>query len=358
MLRRTFAFLCLASLGFLCDRALQAAVFPEREPELKGRVGENLVMAAASPDGTLVAGLQASAPEQWTVTVWETAAGRQRFSGSIPHPPGTTNPLAWSPDGQVLAVGSAGEVNLFEAASGRRHTLSAEWLAREVRFSQDWLLARCDNALFVWNWKTRKLVKRIGQDHLLAAAIDANSGALAAASFQDSVRVYSLPQGKLVQTLPAGPATVGLEFAEKGERLAVAFRFRNDRDRDLAMYYEWRVGRQLARMPEADIVGFSVSSDGSRVLTRNPLGGHLWDPSQRDFLFEFSLPSLQTDSLSPDGKWVASLPSDSGEVVVWPSHGRDQPKPLKHDRPPQRFGFFANGLLQVVDGACSVWKIE
>lgn len=358
MLRRTFAFLCLASLGALCDRALQSSLFNQREPELLGRVGDSLVVASTSPDGRLVAGLRTVGPEQWTVTVWETTSGRQILTGPIAHPPGTANPLGWSPDGQVLAVGSAGEVNLFELANGRRQTLAAEWLVRDLRFSQEWLLARCDNALYVWNWKTRRLIKRLGQDHLLSAALDQKTGVVAAASFQDSIRVYSLPQGKLVQSLPAGPATVNLEFTEQGERLAAAFRFRNDRSRDLAVYYEWRVGRQLARMPEPDLVGFSVSSDGHRLLTRNPEGGHIWDPAQREPIFQFALPSLHTDSLSPDGKWVASLPSETGQVVVWPSHGRQQPRPLKQQDRPYRFQFFANGLLQVVDGACSVWKVD
>lgn len=358
MLRRTFAFLCLASLGALCDRALRATLFPQSDPLLVGRVGEKLVVAATSPDGKRVAGLRNIGPEQWTITVWETAGGRQILSGSVPHPPSTTNPLAWSPDSTVLAVGGSGEVNLWQVANGRRQTLAAEWLVRDVRFSQDWLLARSDNALFVWNWKTSKLVKRIAQDHLLAAAIDQTAGVVAAASFQDSLRIYSLPQGKLVQTLPAGPATVGLEFAEKGERLATAFRFGRDRSRDVGAYFDWRVGRQIHRMSEPDLVGFSVSADGSRFLTRNPQGGHIWNPVRRELVHEFAIPSLLTDSLSADGKWVASLPSDGADLVVWSSDGQGQTHRLKHPNRPFRFQFFAPGMLQVVDGACSVWKVQ
>lgn len=358
MLRRTFAFLCLASLGALCDQALRATLFPQNQPQLLGRVGDQLVAAATSPDGKLVAGLRNVGPEKWTVTVWETAGGRQLLSGPVPHPPGTTNPLAWSPDSRMLAVGSSGEVSLWEITGGRRRSLAAEWLVRDVRFSQDWLLARCDNAVFVWDWKSGKLVKRIGQDHLLAAAVDRTAAVLAMASFQDSVRVYSLPDGKLVQTLSAGPATVGLEFAEKGERLATAFRFNRDRSQDAAAYFEWRMGRQVFRMPEPDLVGFSVAADGSRFLTRGMAGGHIWNPSKRKLEHEFSLPSLLPDSLSADGKWVASLPSDQTEVLVWSSDGQGQPHRLKHGSRPFRFQFFAPGLLQVVDGACSVWKVD
>lgn len=358
MLRRTFAFLCLASLGALCDRALQATLFPQSQPQLLGKVGDSLVVAATSPDGKRVAGLRTVGPEKWTITVWETVGGRQLMTGPVAHPPGTTNPLAWSPDSQMLAVGGSGEVNLWEVANGRSRTLAAEWLVRDVRFSQDWLLARSDQAVFVWNWKTGKLVKRIAQDHLLAAAIDQTAGVVAAASFQDSIRIYSLPQGKLVQTLPGGPATVQLEFVEQGERLATAFRFSRERSQDVGVYFDWRMGRQVCRMSEPDLVGFSVAADGSRFLTRGPQGGHIWNPAKRELVHEFSMPSLLTDSLSADGRWVASLSANEAELLVWSSDGQGQPHRLKHGNRPSRFHFFAPGLLQVVDGACSVWKVH
>lgn len=360
MLRRTLAFLCLASLGGLSDQAIRSAWFHNQAPRLVGRVGENLSAASTSPDSRYVAGLRHLGGEKWTITVWETVSGREVLAArNVPHPPGTTNPLAWSPDSQVLAVGSAGEVNLWEVARGTSRHLNAEWLVRDVRFSGNWLMARCDNAVFVWDWKSSRLIRRQPQDHLLAAAFSQDQKVLAVAALQDSVRLYSLPQGKLLRTLPAGPATVSLDFVNQDKGLATAFRFRTDRSQDYAVVYDWQSGRErTGRLSEPDLVGFSVSADGSRLLTRNPQGGHIWDGSDGRSLLNFKMPGLVTDSLSSDGQWVASLTGQTPQVVVWKSDGTGSPQPLPQSRAPYRFSFYQSGMLQVLDGACSVWKID
>ncbi|MFN8607256.1 MAG: hypothetical protein U0931_06975 [Vulcanimicrobiota bacterium] len=357
MLRRSLLFLSLAALGALSDRALRACLWPLTAPRLVGRVGQDLVVAQASPDGSRVAGLRSLGSERWSLTVWDTASGRELLSPRpVPHPPGTTNPLAWSPDGQWVAVGSAGEVSLWEVDRNRQQVFKAEYLVREVRFSGDWLLARCDNALFVWNWKRGRLLRRLGQDHLLAADLNQSAAVLAAASLQDSIRLYSLPDGRPLKTLPAGPATVNLDFVRDGQLLAAGFRFRNDRSKDCALLYDWRQGRTATRATEPDLVGFSTSRDGRRLLTRGPQGGHIWD-DQGACLREFDMPALITDSLSPDGVRVASLHNHSRQVVIWQADAPEARTSLPSQHTPFRFGFLAGGRVQLLDGACSVYQL-
>ncbi|MBS2036299.1 hypothetical protein JST97_15015 [bacterium] len=357
MIRRTLGFICLAGLGALCDQAMHAVLWPLSSPSLVGRVGQDLIMAQASPDGSRVAGLQRLGPERWTLTVWDTQSKRELISSRpITHPPATTSALAWSSDSQWLAVGSAGEVGLWEVARARQRVLKSEYLVREVRFSGDWLLGRSDNALFVWSWKDGRLLRRIAQDHVLTAALSQEAGVLAAASLQDSIRLYSLPAGKPLRTLPAGPATINLEFVAGGERLASGFRFREDRSKDCSILYKWRQGQAEARVSESDLVGFSVSQDGQRLLTRNPGGGHIWD-NQGRCLQEFQLPGLLTDSLSSDGSRVASLNPHANQVVVWKSLTEGQQITLPTPGAPYKFGFLGGGRVQVVDGACSVYQL-
>ena len=355
MLRRTFGFLCLAALGALCDRALTPIFFPESARRL-GQVGERLSWAATSPNGKWVAGVRPANAEQCALTIWETATGRAVLGPqALAHPPATTNPLAWSADSGHLAVGCSSEVNLFHMSNLSRQRLPADWLVRDVRASQNCFMARTDRALFVWQADSGKAVVRLNQDHLLAAALDASSGLIALASFQDSIRIFTV-QGKPVQTLPAGPATIGLDFVRQGHGLAAGFRFRGDRGRDGAALYDLDTGKSQF-MSQPDLMGYSVSQDGRRLLTRSQPLCRIWDGSSGTPILERKFPSHHTDSLSADGKWVASLPPQGSEVVLWHSDGGQEFARLNHGVRPQQFRFVGSGLVQVVGDSCSVWQV-
>ncbi|MBT9587687.1 WD40 repeat domain-containing protein [bacterium] len=358
MLRRTFAFLCLASLGALCDRALHP-VFCTQSARRLGQVGQDLVSAAASPDGKSVAGLRCEGPEKWSVTVWETTTGRVQLKPqTLPHPPATTNALAWSPNSQFLAVGSSSEVSLFHLSGQTRKRLAAQWLVRDVRFSQDYVMARADGAVFVWRWDSGTLVLKLTQDHLLAAALNGPGGVLATASFQDNIRLYGLANGRLMRTLPAGPATIGLEFARQGHSLAAAFRFQSNRSRDYAVVYDWSSGQPKATdLSQPDIMGFAVSQDGNRLLTRSEQLCRIWDGNTGKLVLERPLASPYTDSLSSDGQLVGSLGPQGNNVALWRADSGREFARLEHTRRPFSYKFFQPGLFQVVDGACSVWQV-
>jgi WD40 repeat protein len=323
-------------------------------------VGDNLASAAASPDGKWVAGLRSEGPEKWSVTVWETATGRVQLQPqNLPHPPATTNGLAWNPNSRQLAVGTSSEVSLFTIHGQARQRLKAEWLIRDLRFSGDWVMARCDKALFVWRADSGKLLLRLPQDHLLAAALHQPRGVLAAASFQDSIRLYSLPQGRLMGTLPAGPATVNMEFVAEGRSLAAAFRYQSQRQRDGAILYDWANGKaQTPLLPQPDLMGFSVSHNGRRLVTRSEPLCRVWDGTTGQLVLERALPCPLMDSVSADGRWVASLGYDSQDLQLWDADSGREVARLPHPGRPYSFRFFQAGLLQAVDGACSVWSVE
>lgn len=354
MLRRTILFLSLATLGYFSDQALQSILSARR----LGEVGQDLRAAAASPDGRYLAGLRHHGGEKWTVTVWEVANGRVALSPQdLPHPPATTNGLAWHSGSRWLAVGSSDEVSLFDLSNGSRKRFRAEWLIRDLRFSEDLLFARCDSAVFVWNLHTSRALK-IAQPRLLAGAISARAGVVAVAPYESSISIYDLT-GKLVSSVPAGPATVGLDFVHEGEWLATAFRYQRRRDLDCAIIYDWKNRKALTpQLSQPGLVGYSVSADGHRLLTRDDNLCRVWDGATGKLILENPLQSpAVVDSLSADGKLVATLTPQSDDVLVWQADSGQEYCRLQHGVRPFSCRFFGADKALVLHGSASVWQV-
>jgi WD40 repeat protein len=100
--------------------------------------------AALSPDGRLLAlrlivrGARPGADRHGRslyLGVWDVATGRQRWSAATT--PFETDSLAFSPDGNLLAEGTVGRVQLWESETGRkRHTLACH-VPGELTFAGD-----------------------------------------------------------------------------------------------------------------------------------------------------------------------------------------------------------------------------
>jgi len=377
MLRRTFLYLSLAALGYFSDQALQGILSARHQGEQSsrhpvrlgelinespvrlGEVGQDLRAAVASSDGRYLAGLRHHGGEKWSVTVWEVSTGRVVLAPQeLPHPPATTNGMAWHSGHRWLAVGSSDEVSLFDINQGSRKRLRAEWLIRDLRFSEDLLFARCDNAAFLWNVRTGKALKKIPQSHLLAGALSARAGAVALASYEGNIQIYDLA-GKLSGSLPAGQATVGLDFVHEGLWLATAFRYQSRRDLDCAILYDWKNQQALTpRLSQPGLVGYSVSADGQRLLTRDDNICRIWNGNTGKLILENQLQSpAAVDSLSPDGKLVASLTPQSDDILIWHTDTGQEYCRLQHGKRPFRWGFFSPDKALVLHGPASVWQI-
>lgn len=346
-------YLILAVLGGLIGGWLEA-----RTPRQVGQYGEGLSSAQTSPDGRKGAGLRNDGGERWSVTVWDTQTGKPLWGPQpIPHPPGTTTPLAWSEDGRWLAAASSDRVNLFDGATGKGRVLAANWLVREVRFSGPWLMARADGGVYVWDTQSGRQLQHISQSHLLAAALDASQKVLATASLDDSIRLFSLPEGKSLGSLPEGGGAVPtMNFVHSGQWLVSGHRFSRQRSQDCVMIYDWRHYKaHVPKLAQPDLVGFDVSPDGSRVVSRSHHVGTVWNGQSGAVVRHWNSSSLQCESISPDGRLLAGLPeSEEGVVVTESDSGRPLGR-LQHPRRPSQFRFFGAGL-QVLHGSCSLWQ--
>jgi WD40 repeat protein len=104
--------------------------------ELTGerRVADNVECIEVSPDGRWVA--CASAPQQ--LVIWDLEHEHRRAGWTLP---ARTASLAWSPDGELLAVvgGIPGQLSVWEAKTGRRMWIANADVADPlvVRFSPD-----------------------------------------------------------------------------------------------------------------------------------------------------------------------------------------------------------------------------
>jgi len=324
-----------------------------------GEFGEQLVRANASADGKRLAGLRQTGPEQWSLTVWDTSSGKPAWPArAVAHPPATSRPLAWSEDGAWLAVGARDEVVVLEAATGKARRFSASWLVREVRLSGDWLMARCDGLLFVWELKSGRLVRRLEQPSLLAADLNFERKWVATQSLDEPVRLLQMPEGRLLGQLPGGGACTQLRFVRTGQWLVGGVRYRSQRNNDCVLLHDCLERKQLQRFSEPDMVGFEVSRDGSRVVSRSPQAMTLWNGESGQPVVRQQRPALLCEALSPDGKSMLSL-AENGRDVGWlESDTGKQKGVLEQASPPQAFGYFGPGGGEILSGSCSLWRLQ
>lgn len=322
-----------------------------------GEVGDGLRVAAVSPDGKLCVGLRFE--KNWTCAVWEVASGKTKLAWqALPDGPATYNPFAWSPDSSTLAIGSGEQVILWEKDFTRSRKLKADWMVRDVRFSGSTLMARTDKSAWLWALPKGKLLYRQSQESLLAARLSPDGKFLAMASLQEPILIFDVADKKLLCTLPAGPVTVNLEFCKDSQWLASAFRYRDSRANDHALVYDWRAGKPLtARLAQPNIMGFAVTPDGSRLLTRGPEQTRVFDPAGNRLVLERVNGSRVMDSLSPDGRLVGSVPMEGQEAVFWRSDDGQEAFRLKASGVPTATSFPVAGLVSVTGGKLALYQL-
>lgn len=327
-----------------------------QQPRKIGEVGANLRLASVSPDGGQCVGLRYE-DDKWAYAVWEVKSGQEKLVWqALPDGPATSNPFAWSPDGATLVVGCGEHIVIWDKDFKRARRMGIEWMIRDVRFSGNVLMVRTDHAAQLIDVARGKLIYRQGQERLLAARLSQNGKYLAMASFEEPIVIFDVAEKRVLTTLKAGPATVNLEFCHNDEWLAAAFRFRDQRDRDLALMYDWRTGNRVGQfMAQPRIMGFAVSQDGSRLLTRGPGATRVWDVPASKLLCERQVESRVMDAFSADGRLAATVPAAGNEAVIWNVEGDLYRLPA--EVAPTAVAFPAPGLFSVTAGSLSLYGL-
>jgi WD40 repeat protein len=190
-----------------------------------------------SPDGKYLAAATSDPNNSWT-SLWDVETGQEyaRFRHTYP-----ADVMAFSPDGELLAIGShASEVSLWQVSRRQRlATLKASHPAEDelsvsieaVGFSEDGkLLAACNQAGTVRIWRLQDMQElaidfgpgRAGTSNILGAATFSFDGGVVAMSFIDNTAIYLWRhEDQTRQVLPGNGGNVAsLAFILDGQMLA------------------------------------------------------------------------------------------------------------------------------------------
>lgn len=346
-------FLVLAVIGLVVGNSL------ENQSRKIAEVGKNLVAAATSPDGTRIAGL-ALKDQEWSVRVYSPDGKLLAGPVVVAAPTGWADRLNWSQDSRQLAVADGANVLVLEFGNKvKEHRLTATWAVRQVAFRGDRLLVRSNDNVFVWDRKTWERVSHLGLQHVLHSDLSHDGTTLVAGVFQGGVQVFDLPRRKIKYSLDRDWTAAYLKLSACDQKLVVSYRFRNQRHQDHSAAYRVKDGKLSSqRLFHRDLLTAAVSESGHRLITRSEKSVVVWELESNAKVTELDLSQFGQDSISADGKLVASSLRTGQQVRLWSADNGRVVTELEHRAATTFVDFTSNRRLDVTGDTCAVWDLS
>ena len=221
---------------------------------------QGFVFAVAfSPDSKLVA----TGSQDKTARVFEARTRREvAWLADQARIRANSWPVAFSPDGTLVATVSLGNTRVFEARTGHEVARLARFGDMSaVAFSADSTLLAMHSQVF--EVRTGREVTRLAsRARLSAVAFSPDGRLLATGSWDKTARVFELRTGYEVARLAYGEVVWTLAFSPDGTLVATGS---GDKT---ARVFEARTGREVARLAhQGGVVAVAFSPDGRLVAT-------------------------------------------------------------------------------------------
>jgi WD40 repeat protein len=324
---------------------------------LRGRIGPGMAgkiyAAALSPDGRVLATAGYSAQRNHYITLWDVRQGK------VVHPPigghtNVINSLDFSPDGKLLASGSADRTaRLWETATGNSRSVQL-WHTGAVyglAFSPDGTrlaTGSFDRKVRIWDVATgacrHTLAEHKGE--VRPVAWSPNNRTLYSGGYDETVRWWDSSTGKQTQSVDLARSQRWEQMANQVTSLAASA---DDRWLAVGVGGPWKdhwgvllLGSRegVFREHRDSVISVAISPDGSLVASADATGViYLWDPRTRQVRHRLAGTGRECYAIawSRDGSAIA-WGSESGPVVDANERGplteafdlkRGAPRPLR-----------------------------
>lgn len=269
---------------------------------------------AYSPDGkTLVSICDGDSD---AVHLWEATTGKYiQLLYSVEGEMDSVESIAFSPDGQTLAIGSGtGGIALWDMkktdASPQYLDWHHRWDVSSLAFNRDGaLLASCgqDSTVRIWDMKTRKLLRTFtghkGRDfnYVFSVAFSPDGKTLASSS-KESVRLWNTQGEEHSRSVITHTAILDVAFSADGKTLASG-----NEDNTVGLW-DTKTGKPLTTLSghEGEVSNVTFSPDGKILASMGDDTVRLWDTRTGEHLRALSESKSFGVVFSPDGETLAT----------------------------------------------------